>query len=246
MDRMLYVAMSGAKETLVAQANTTNNLANAGTSGFLADLNQFRSMPVFGGGHPTRVYAMGERPGTSFDQGSVQHTGRDLDVAVEGGGWLAVQARDGSEAYSRRGDLRVDENGLLVNGNGLPVMGNGGPIAVPPFEKIDIGADGSVSIRPLGATAEQLALVDRIKLVAPQYDQMVKGEDGLMRLKDGAVADADPAQRLVSGALESSNVNVVNEMVKMIELSRRYELQVKMMKHAQENANASASLMRPM
>ena len=246
MDRMLYVAMSGAKETLVAQANTTNNLANAGTSGFLADLNQFRSMPVFGGGHPTRVYAMGERPGTSFDQGSVQHTGRDLDVAVEGGGWLAVQARDGSEAYSRRGDLRVDENGLLVNGNGLPVMGNGGPIAVPPFEKIDIGADGSVSIRPLGATAEQLALVDRIKLVAPQYDQMVKGEDGLMRLKDGAVADADPEQRLVSGALESSNVNVVNEMVKMIELSRRYELQVKMMKHAQENANASASMMRPM
>ncbi len=246
MDRMLYVAMSGAKETLVAQANTTNNLANAGTSGFLADLNQFRSMPVFGGVHPTRVYAMGERPGTSFDQGSVQYTGRDLDIAIEGGGWMAVQARDGSEAYTRRGDLRVDENGLLVNGNGLPVMGNGGPIAIPPFEKIDIGADGSVSIRPLGATAEQLALVDRIKLVAPQYDQMTKGEDGLMRLKEGANTDADPEQRLVSGALESSNVNVVDEMVKMIELSRRFELQVKMMKHAQENANASASLVRPM
>ena len=131
MDRMLYVAMSGAKETLIAQANASNNLANANTSGFLADLNQFRSMPVFGSGHPTRVYAMDERPGTDFDHGSIQYTGRNLDVAVQQGGWIAVQARDGSEAYSRRGDLRVDENGLLATGNGLPVMGNGGPIAMP-------------------------------------------------------------------------------------------------------------------
>ena len=246
MDRMLYVAMSGAKETLVAQANANNNLANASTSGFLSDLNQFRSMPVFGGGHPTRVFAMDERPGTNFDHGSVQYTGRDLDVSVKDGGWIAVQARDGSEAYSRRGDLRVDQNGLLVTGNNLPVMGNGGPIAVPPFEKIDIGVDGSISIRPLGAGAEQLALVDRIKLVAPQYDQMVKGDDGLMRLKGGGEAEADPAQRIVSGSLQSSNVNVVNEMVDMIELSRRFELQVKMMKTAQENANASASIVRPM
>ncbi len=245
MDRMLYVAMSGAKETLIAQANASNNLANASTSGFLADLNQFRSMPVFGGHHPTRVYAMDERPATDFDHGSLQHTGRDLDVAVEGGGWIAVQARDGGEAYSRRGDLRVDEAGLLVSGNGLPVMGNGGPIAVPPFEKIDIGVDGSVSIRPLGATAEQLALVDRIKLVAPQYDRMTKGDDGLMRLRNGGEAEADPTQRVVSGALESSNVNVVNEMVDMIELSRRFELQVKMMKNAQDNAEAAASLVRP-
>jgi flagellar basal-body rod protein FlgF len=244
MDDMLYVAMSGAKETLIAQAAATNNLANANTTGFLADLNQFRSMPVFGDGQPTRVYAMDERPGTGFDHGSLQHTGRDLDVAVKDGGWLAVQARDGSEAYSRRGDLRVDENGLLVTGNNLPVMGNGGPIAVPPFEKIDIGADGTVSIRPLGAATDALAVLDRIKLVAPQYDQMEKGEDGLFRLKDGAEAEADPAQRLVSGALMSSNVNAVNEMVDMIELSRRFELQVKMMKTAEENADAAASLMR--
>ena len=126
MDRMLYVAMSGAKETLIAQANASNNLANASTTGFLSDLNQFRSMPVFGAGHPTRVYAMDERPVTDFEFGSVQYTGRDLDIAVKDGGWIAVQARDGSEAYSRRGDLRVDENGLLLSGNDLPVMGNGG------------------------------------------------------------------------------------------------------------------------
>lgn len=244
MDDMLYVAMSGAKETLIAQAAATNNLANASTTGFLADLNQFRSMPVFGEGHPTRVYAMDERPSTSFDQGSVQYTGRDLDVAVKDGGWVAVQARDGAEAYSRRGDLRVDENGLLVTGNNLPVLGNGGPIAIPPFEKIDIGVDGTVSIRPLGAATSELAVIDRIKLVAPQYEQMEKGDDGLFRLQDGGVAEADPTQRVVSGALVSSNVNAVSEMVNMIELSRRFELQVKMMKTAEDNADVSASILR--
>ena len=245
MDRMLYVAMSGAKETLIAQGNASNNLANANTTGFLADLNQFRSMPVFGSGHPTRVYAMDERPATDFDHGSIQYTGRDLDVAVKDGGWVAVQARDGSEAYSRRGDLRVDDNGLLVTGNDLPVMGNGGPIAIPPFEKIDIGFDGTVSIRPLGAAAHEIAVIDRIKVVAPQFDQMEKGLDGLFRMKDGGEAEADPAQRLVSGALITSNVNVVNEMVDMIELSRRFELQVKMMKQAEDNAGAAASIVRP-
>jgi flagellar basal-body rod protein FlgF len=245
MDRMLYVAMSGAKETLIAQANASNNLANANTTGFLSELNQFRSMPVFGDGQPTRVYAMDERPATNFDHGSIQYTGRDLDVAVKDGGWLAVQARDGGEAYSRRGDLRVDQNGLLLTGNGLPVMGNGGPIALPPYEKIDIGVDGTVSILPLGAGAGQLAVIDRIKLVAPQYAQMEKGDDGLFRARDGEALDADPAQRLAAGALVSSNVNAVDEMVDMIELSRRFELQVKMMKTAEETADAAASIVSP-
>ena len=194
---MLYVVMSGAKETLLAQASNSHNLANANTPGFLADLNQFRSMPVFGEGHPTRVYAMDERPTSNFDFGSLQRTGRDLDVALKDGGWLAVQARDGSEAYSRRGDMRVDKNGLLVTGNNLPVMGNGGPIAIPPFEKIDIGADGTVSIRPLGATSQQLAVVDRIKLVAPQFGEMKKGEDGLCRLGGGDEAEAERARQVL-------------------------------------------------
>jgi flagellar basal-body rod protein FlgF len=242
---MLYVAMSGAKETLMAQANASNNLANASTTGFMSDLNQFRSMPVFGAGNPTRVFALNERPGTDFSHGSLQQTGRDLDVAVKDGGWLAVQVADGSEAYTRRGDLRVDENGLLLSGNDLPVMGNGGPIAIPPYEKIDIGVDGTVSIRPLGATSQQLAVVDRVKLVSPQFDQMKKGDDGLFRLKGGGEAEADAAQRLVPGALMSSNVNVVNEMVDMIELSRRFELQVKMMKTVEESADAASSIVRP-
>ena len=245
MDRMLYVAMSGARETLIAQGNASNNLANANTSGFVSDLNQFRSMPVFGAGHPTRVYAMDERPSSDFSHGGISQTGRALDVAVKDGGWIAVQANDGSEAYTRRGDLRIDATGVLATGNGLPVNGNSGPIALPPFDAVQIGTDGTISIRPKGAAANELAVIDRIKLVDPQYEQMTKGEDGLMRLKDGGEAPASAEQRLVSGALESSNVNIVNEMVNMIELSRRYEMQIKLMKTAEETAASASSVIRP-
>jgi flagellar basal-body rod protein FlgF len=244
MDRMLYVAMSGAKETLIAQGSNSNNLANANTTGFLADLQQFRSMPVFGDGHPTRVYGMSERPAIDFSKGSIVRTGGELDVAVNGTGWLVVQAKDGSEAYTRRGDLMLDANGLLTTGNGLPVIGNGGPIAIPPSEKIEIAPDGTISVRPLGQGAEELAVIDQIKLVNPPLADLEKGNDGLMRLKDGTSALPDVGTQLVSGSLEGSNVNIVDAMVNMIELSRRFELQVKMMKTAQDIENASASIMR--
>ena len=245
MDRMLYVAMSGAKETLIAQGNAANNLANAGSAGFLADLNQFRSMPVFGEGHPTRVYALDERPQTSFARGSVEHTGRDLDVAVTTDGFIAVQAPDGSEAYTRRGDLWADENGLLRTGNGLPVLGNAGPIAIPPADKIEIGVDGTISIRPQGQASNALAVIDRIKLVNPPVAALRKADDGLLRLSTGDAADFDANQRVAPGALESSNVNVVSEMVDMIEFARRFEQQVKMMQTAEQNAEAAQSLLQP-
>jgi flagellar basal-body rod protein FlgF len=241
---MLYVAMSGAKETLLAQATNSSNLANANTPGFLADLQQFRSMPVYGDGYPTRVYALSERPDIDFKSGSIVHTGKELDVALNGKGWLTVQAPEGSEAYTRRGDLVLDANGLLTTGNGLPVIGNGGPIAIPPAEKIDIAPDGTISIRPLGQAANELAIVDQIKMINPENSDLEKGMDGLMRLKDGVTAEPDSSLQLVSGALESSNVNVVDSMVDMIELARRFEIQVKMMKTAEEMEQGSTSILR--
>ncbi|MEW8508606.1 MAG: flagellar basal body rod protein FlgF [Candidatus Thiodiazotropha sp.] len=243
MDRMLYIAMSGAKETLIAQASNSNNLANVNTPGFMEDLNQFRSMPVFGQGFPTRVYALDERPNINFDKGSIQSTGNPLDLAIKGAGYFAVQAVDGSEVYSRRGDLKVDANGLVTNGQGLPLIGNGGPIALPPYERLEIAPDGTITILPEGATPEALAIIDRIKMVNPPADQLIKGEDGLLRLQDGGEADADAATELVSGAIESSNVNVADSLVTMIELARKFEMQVKMMKTAEDLDNASARLM---
>jgi flagellar basal-body rod protein FlgF len=236
--------MSGAKETLMAQGTNSSNLANANTTGFLADLQQFRSMPVFGDGYPTRVYALSERPSVDFKSGSIIQTGNELDVALNGKGWITVQAPDGSEAYTRRGDLTLDANGQLTTGNGLPVIGNGGPIAIPPAEKIEIAPDGTISIRPLGQSSKELAIIDQILLVNPQDSDMEKGSDGLMRLKDGVTAEPDTALQLVSGALESSNVNVVDCMVDMIELSRRFDIQVKMMKSAEEMEQSSTSILR--
>lgn len=244
MDKSLYIAMSGAKQTLLAQTANANNLANTQTSGFKSDLEQFRSMPVFGPGYPTRAYAMTERPGTDLTPGTLQQTGRDLDVAVEGNGWLAVQGSDGKEAYTRAGDLRVTPEGLLQTGAGLQVMGQDGPISIPPAQKIEIGKDGTVSIVPLGSNATNLAVIDRIKLVNPPLDNLEKLNDGLMHVKDGKPVEASSDVSLVQGALESSNVNAISAMVDMIELSKNFELQTKVMKNADENSSASARLMQ--
>ncbi|MDX2426778.1 MAG: flagellar basal-body rod protein FlgF [Cycloclasticus sp.] len=244
MDSSLYVAMSGAKQAMMAQAVNSHNLANANTTGFKADLSQFRSMPVYGPGHPSHVYAMAERPGIDFENGTMQQTGRELDVAIKGEGWIAVQTGDGSEAYTRAGDLRITPTGLLTTGTGLPVLGGGGPVILPEAEKIEIGSDGTISIIPLGDTAATLSAIDRIKLVSPELADMTKGKDGLFRLSNGLEAEASAKVRLVSGAVEGSNVSVVSAMVSMIELARNFELQVKMMKTVSDNEASSAQLMR--
>ncbi len=242
MDRLLYVAMSGARETMQAQTVNTQNLANASTTGFRADLQSFQSLPVNGPGYASRVYGMATDQGIDTSPGSVMGTGRELDVAINGDGWIAVQGPDGNEAYTRAGDLRVDSLGLLRTGAGRPVMGNGAPIAIPPAEKIEIAGDGTISIRPLGQNT--LAVVDRIKLVNPPSAQLQKGADGLVHLKGGDAAEADASVQLQVGALESSNVNTVEAMVNLIQLARQYETQVKMMANAEENDRASAQLMR--
>ncbi|QEP43290.1 flagellar basal-body rod protein FlgF [Ectothiorhodospiraceae bacterium BW-2] len=247
MDRMLFLAMSGAKQTMIAQEINTNNLANVSTPAFKADLEQFRSMPVFGEGHPSRVYAMTESPGVDFTPGMINATGRDLDVAINGQGWIAVQAPDGNEAYTRMGNLNISSTGVLVTGNGHPVLGNGGaPITLPPVQKMEIGTDGTISIVPLGEDPNTVAILDRIKLVKPEHSNMTKGEDGFMRLKEGDEAEADATIRLELGKLEGSNVNPVASMVEMIELQRQYELQVKVMKKAEENDSALSKLMSMM
>lgn len=244
MDKSLYIAMSGAKQTLLAQTTNANNLANSQTSGFKSDLEQFRSMPVYGPGYPTRVYAMTERPGTDLSPGAMQQTGRELDVAIEGDGWLAVNGPDGKEAYTRAGDLRITPEGLLQTGTGLQVLGQDGPITVPPAQKLEIGKDGTISLIPLGGNASNTAIIDRIKLVKPDLKNMEKLSDGLMHLKDKKIAEASTDVSLVQGALESSNVNTIGAMVDMIELSKNFELQTKVMKSADENASASARLMQ--
>lgn len=244
MDKMLYVAMTGASQNALAQKAHANNLANISTSGFQRDLEQARSMPVFGDSFPARAYAMSERPATDFTPGALQETGRDLDVAVGGNGWIAVQAPDGSEAYVRTASMNIDALGVLRAGNGMPIMGNGGPIAVPPEQKVEIGQDGTVSIRAMGEGPRVMAEVDRIKLVNPDLKNMTKGLDGMIHTKSGQPADADGSVQLVSGFLEASNVNAVEEMTSVLALSRQFELHVKMMTAAKEGDEAMARVLQ--
>lgn len=243
MDKSLYLAMSGAKETLRAQTANNHNLANANTNGFKADLSAFQSRAVQGPGYASRVYSTDASIGWDNSSGAVTATGQSLDVAIQGSGWFAVQAADGSEAYTRAGDLHVDASGMLVTATGAPVMGDGGPISVPPYGSISVGRDGTVSIVPAGQQASTMAAVGRIKLVNPPAAELARGDDGLFRSRTGDVAASDASVTVTSGALESSNVNIADAMVKMIELSRRFELQVKAMKTAEEDAQATAKLL---
>ncbi len=244
MDSLIYIAMSGAKQTTLAQSIHANNLANAKTTGFKADLEYFESVSA-GGSFDSRVFPVSGKASTDFSGGSIMTTGRELDVAVDGDGWIAVQDNNGKEAYTRAGNLRLTETGQLITGSGQPVLGNGGPIVIPPAEKIEIGIDGTINIRGVGQAATTLATVDRIKLVRPDHADLQKGEDGLIHHKDpdtDLVPDA--SVHLVSGALESSNVNPVNELTSILSLARQFEMQVKMMKSAEDNDAQAAQIMQ--
>jgi flagellar basal-body rod protein FlgF len=244
MDRMLYVAMTGAKETLNAQAVNNHNLANASTTGFRAELSAFQSRAVDGSGYASRVYATNASVGWDNQSGALLSTGRDLDVAIHGDGWIAVQGPDGKEAYTRAGDLQVDANGQLTTGTGHLVLGDGGPITVPPYTSIYFARDGSISIVAQGQTPDTTSTVERIKLVKPADVDLARGDDGLFRMKDGSSAPSDPGVQLSSGTLESSNVNTADAMVTMIELARHFEMQVKAIRTAEENGAAAAQIMR--
>lgn len=243
MDKFLYVAMTGAREALTAQTNHANNLANASTTGFKADFNQFRAMTVYGETFPSRAYAMNERPGTDMSAGTFITTSRDLDIAIDGDGWIAVQLPSGEEAYTRAGDLQRTVDGTLTTGSGLPVIGNGGPIVIPEYETLSIGMDGTISIRGLGEEAVAITELDRIKLVNPGNDNLVKKADGLFHLRDGGEADFDANVKVAHGMLESSNVNTVGELTEVISASRLFELNVKMMKSAKENDESAARIL---
>jgi flagellar basal-body rod protein FlgF len=240
---MIYVALSGAKHILGQQAAVTNNLANASTNGYRAAASAFRAVPVEGEGLATRAFVVDSTPGANFAPGALQRTGRDLDVAVQGPGWIAVQAADGSEAYTRNGSLQVSSNGLLQTRNGLNVVGDGGPISIPPDSTITIAKEGTVSVISIVPPPKSVNAVGRIKLVNPDEKLLTRGGDGLFRLAKGGSADADPKVELAAGALEGSNVNVVEEMISMISLARQFDLQMKLLSSADTNAQkASQSL----
>ncbi len=244
MSDALYVAMTGAKQTLIAQSVNANNLANTKTVGFRADMYNANSVALLGEELPSNVYSVSEKPTPNLSPGGLMTTGRELDVAINGSGYIVVKAPNGEEAMTRTGDFQINANGLLTTGAGHPVMGNGGPIAIPPAEKIQISDDGTIHILPVGAEKTAMATLDRIMLVNPDPKNIIKGEDGLLRDSQGKGYVADSSVKVTTGALESSNVNAVEAMVNMISLARQFEIQMKMMQKIDENENQLAQLMQ--
>ena len=243
MDRGLYVAMTGAKQIMQAQAVNNHNIANISTIGFRADAVSFSSLPIYGPGYATRVNAVAGDAGTDFSSGVLQTTGRDLDIAVTGKGFIAVQGRDGKEAYTRAGDLRLTPNGAVITASGLPVMSESGPLNIPPSTVVSIGNDGTISAVPEGSAPFAVTQVDRIKLVNPATADLQKGDDGLLRLKSGGKAKADDTVSISSGMLESSNVNPAQSLISMIELQRLYEFQIKSINSTDTNEQSAERMM---
>ncbi len=244
MDRMIYVAMTGAREAMRAQALVAHNIANAGTTGFRAVRHTVEAQAIAGPGLATRVNPVTLPDTWNSASGTMIQTGRQLDVAVQGEGWIAVQDAEGREAYTRAGNLRINAAGLLETAGGQLVKGSGGPVSIPAFEELYIGNDGQISIVPQGQTPESLAVIERIKLVNPPAAQMIATGNGLYRMADDSEAAADATITIASGQLESSNVNATAALVEMIELARSYDMQVRAMNSADENAAAAARLIR--
>lgn len=246
MDKALYVAMTGAQASLRAQAAVSHNLANVSTPGFKELLHLTEALPIQGEGLPSRVNTLVEIGGFKATPGTVISTGNPLDFALQGENrWLAVQAPDGTEAYTRAADLRTDANGLLVNGRGQAVLSeDGAPLAVPPYQSLDIGADGTVSVVPQGEQATANTIIGRIKVVEVDAARLQRGEDGLFRTTGGVEAAPAVGNVLMSGVLEGSNVNATEQLVRMIGFARQFEMNIKLINSGDQNAQAANSLLR--
>jgi flagellar basal-body rod protein FlgF len=239
MDRMIYLSMSGAKASMQRQDTLANNLANVSTTGFRAELQAFRAVPVQGSGASTRVFSLETTTGYDDRAGPIATTGRNLDVAVRGDSWLAVQAIDGTEGYTRAGSFDLSADGTLVTRSGLPVLGDGGPIQLPPGSEPSIAVDGSISARLPNGTS---SVIGKLKLVTPEA-RLERGGDGLFRSAGGEPLEADATARVQDGALEGSNVSPVENMVAMIAAARQFEAQMKMMQTAEADEKAAAQLL---
>lgn len=239
MDALIYTAMSGAERALRGQQVHANNLANMDTGGFRANMELATAQPLSGYGYDDRHMAQLQANAVSTRAGTIKATGRELDVAISGDGFFAVQGPTG-EGYTRAGAITLDAEGTLkVNGN--PILGEGGPISVPEYTKIAIGQDGTVSIQSPGTAIMQT--IDKLKLVKAESSELTKNEAGLLVARNGQPLPTDGTVLVRSGHLEGSNVSAVEEMVATMSLNRTFEIQMKLLTAADTNAQSGNKLM---
>ena len=244
MDPVLYNAMNGAHTEFKRQSIIAHNMANINSVGFKADLFQAQSHFIHSDLDASEALAVQGENNIDLADGPLMTTGRDLDVAVQNHGWLAVQTADGKEAYTRDGSLHINENGVLMNSSDRPVIGDGGPVSIPPCQSVEIGLDGTISIVPLDGPVGAVAMIDRLKLVKLKNDDVLKDVDGLVKLRKGGVAPVDANVTVVKGALESSNVNAIDQMINMIGAGQEFNAKMKVMQSVSENHQKLAQLLQ--
>ena len=244
MDRLIYTAVSGMSASMARQRMIASNMANAQTIGFRAELMQAMPITITGDGLDVRALTDAQVRGASMKEGSITRTGRLLDIAMQGDVMLAVQAMDGSEAYTRRGDLSVTASGVLQNGDGLPVIGEGGPVTVPSGSLVSISPDGGVMVSDPALPDEPAQRVAQLKLASTSGTDIGKGLDGLFRVPGGGILPLDQDAELISGALEQSNVVPSQVLVEMVEAQRLFDIRTKVISTARELDEGSARLMR--
>lgn len=245
MDRIIYTAAGGAARAIEHQGVVSNNLANVSTAGFREELAMYRAVPLQGHNSlPTRVSTATATTASSFQQGSMVETGHALDLAIRGEGWFAVQTPDGGEAYTRAGEFAVNVQNLLVTQSGMPVLSaDGAPIEIPERGTLTFSDDGQITVLGAGDNPNDIQNIGMVKLVNPPVDQIVRGEDGLFRMADGAAVQPDPQVRMVSGFVERSNVNPAEAMVTMIANARLFDMQMQVIKEATSNADRANSIL---
>ncbi|MFC3783498.1 flagellar basal-body rod protein FlgF [Sphingopyxis italica] len=244
MDRLIYTSLTAMRGSMSRQTAIANNLANAQTPGFRADIANAQSLWLDGSGLDARAMASEEVLGADMRAGTVTQTGRDLDIAMQGDALLVVQATNGEEAYTRRGDLQISPSGLLTTGDGHPVQGGQGPVTIPPADAISIDQEGRVWVVPQGGDPENPQEVDRLRLATPTGSEIAKGLDGLFRVKGEGILPDDPEARLLTRSLEGSNVTATSALVEMIEASRSWDTQLKMISDVRDMDSATANLMQ--
>jgi flagellar basal-body rod protein FlgF len=244
MDRLIYTSLTAMRGSMARQTAIAHNLANAQTPGFRADVSEAEAMWLRGNGLDTRVMASEEVVAADMAAGTVISTGRDLDIAMNADALLVVQSEQGEEAYTRRGDLQLSETGLLTNGDGRPILGTQGPITLPPYDSVRIDGEGRIRIVPRGGDPTQPQEVERLRMVSPGIQALAKGMDGLFRVRDGGILPEDPDASLITGHIEGSNVSATEALVDMIEASRSWDNQLKMLSDAREMDSATSDLMR--
>lgn len=243
VDTALYVGMTGARQSLHALRVISNNLANANTVGFRADYETIKTIPTNKNKLQTRIYSAPEKTYSDFKQGPMIDTGGDLDIAINGRGFIAVQTKEGKEAFTRAGNLQVTKEGLIVTGRGDMVLGSSGVITIPPSARINIGEQGTITVQPLGQSPNELTKLGSIKLVDISYNQLQKGEDGLFYLEEGGSVTPSASVKITTGVLEGSNVDPVRALSELIDISRQFEMHTKMMKSIEDNSGKANQLL---